>query len=491
MTAPGGENWGVLLDPAQDPTPGSPEQVRAVAEQFRRRAEQAQRHTGQLRGAVTERAGLRLWGDYAEILDGKLEALLRQAERLGAAYQACAGALSVYAQELEQARAASRAALQQGSQADERYWSLLKTFASRVPVRVTGAWRGLDAGSAAQLSVNLDPSVQQWAIAVGREAGLAEFERQSAARAAVQAGDYHRQAAARCAARVLAALSGLPAGSPGQAANPAPARPVSPAEQRLLDGLRAELRGDPEALDALETVVAKLGPQAAGERLAKAQAKGALGRAATGLAKKLREWTDLTEEQRGKVDVWARNAETVQRKIAELDRRFPAASRAGGFEGVQNEIRDLREKLDIMRRDGRQFNPWIGDRILTMEWEVDVALAHPDVRAMSVYVKRRGFSKQEVDVVGYRDGRFEYIDAKRKHLVGIGDVDEAWTQLEKQLGVAHDPDPDWPVQYPDPRIVYYPKNGITAEAAEELERRAGPGGRRVRVLGPRIEEAGR
>ncbi|MCW3815106.1 hypothetical protein ONA91_11635 [Micromonospora sp. DR5-3] len=492
MSLPGGENWAVL-DLTEDPTPGSPEQVRALAGQFRQRAEQAQRHTQRLHGVATERAGLRLWGDYAEILDGKLGTLPRYADHLGAAYHACAGAMTTYAQELDQARAASRAALRQGSQADERYRQLLATFASVVPLRFTGTglWRGLDAATAAQLSAQHGPSIQQWAVAVGRNAGMCESERKLARGGAEQAGYFHRDAAARCAARILAAVHDLPADQSGHTANPAGGGRVSSADQRRLDGLRAALTDDPEALDALETVIAKLGPRVAGERLVKAQANGALGRAATGLAKKLRDWTDLTEEERRRVGVWLRNAETVQRKIAELDRRFPDASKAGGFEGVKSEFRDLRGKLDVMLRDAREFNPRIGDRILTMEWEVDVALAHPDVRAVSINVKRRGYSKQEVDVVGYRDGRFEFIDAKRKHLVDVGDVDEAWTQLEKQLGVAADPDPNWPVQYPNPRIIYYPKNGITPEAAEELERRVGPGGRRVRVLGPRIDGAGR
>ncbi|MEU5948480.1 hypothetical protein ABZ793_23365, partial [Micromonospora sp. NPDC047465] len=206
------ENW-LVVDQRTDPTPGSPEQVRALADRLRQQADQSRKAGQRLRGVAADRARLRLWGDYADVLDVMLADLPDDAATLTTAYDACAAALSGYAQELDQVQTASRLALRQGTQAHERYQALLQRFCQVVPVSFQGddIWRGLDGASAAHLSQGLREPERQWAVALGREAGMCEFERQMACRAVAQAAYRHRDAANRCAQAVLAAAPRLSA----------------------------------------------------------------------------------------------------------------------------------------------------------------------------------------------------------------------------------------------------------------------------------------
>ncbi|MEV5769452.1 hypothetical protein AB0L34_33565, partial [Micromonospora sp. NPDC052213] len=206
------ENW-LVVDQRTDPTPGSPEQVRALADRLRQQADQSRKAGQRLRGVAVDRARLRLWGDYADVLDVMLAELPDDAATLTTAYDACAAALSGYAQELDQVQTASRLALRQGTQAHERYQALLQRFCQVVPVSFQGGglWRGLDAASAAHLSQGLREPERQWAVALGREAGMCEFERQTACRAVAEAAHRHQDAANRCAQAVLAAAPRLSA----------------------------------------------------------------------------------------------------------------------------------------------------------------------------------------------------------------------------------------------------------------------------------------
>ncbi|MET7750610.1 hypothetical protein [Micromonospora sp. NPDC005367] len=475
------ENWSVL-DRTSDPAPGSPEQVRALAERLRQQAELARRRGDRLRGVIADRARLRLWGDYAELLDGRLDPLPKEAALLGAAYGACATALLVYAQELDQLRIASRAALQRGIQAHEQYVSLLRAYAQHAPVPagVGGqVWRGLDEAVAFRQCQALQEPLRQYLLGLGRSAGMCEFERKMARHTAAQIEYRHRDAANRCARAVLAAAPRPLGSSVGSAGQPPGASGPS---QQVLDRLRGALRGDREALAAFDTVVEWIGAEGAAKRLEKMHAAGRLRERTLQLATSFKDRAAPTGERRDNVDVWLRNADTVGRKIDELERRFPNAD----IDGLKKDFRELRRDLDQMARDGSRYDEKRGGRVLTMEWEVDVALAHPDVRAVSIYVKGNGETRREIDIVGFRDGRFEWIDAKREPLIQLNDVEKHWEQLRGQMRAAENPDPRWPV-FDNPRIILYPRNGTTTEAAEELQSRVGPGGHRPTVLGPWIE----
>ncbi|MEU5565211.1 hypothetical protein [Micromonospora musae] len=476
------ENWWVL-DRKTDPTPGSPDQLRVLAEQLRQQAERARRRGDRLRGVIADRARLRLWGDYAELLDGRLGPLPREATAMSAAYGACASALSGYAQELDQLQIASRTALQRGIQAHEQYVSLLAAYARYVPVPSGGGqvWRGLTEAVAYQQCQALAEPLRQYLLGLGRNAGMCEYERKVACRAATQAEYRHLDAANRCAQAVLAAAP-RPSGRTDESAGQPASRGGTGPDQQKLDQLRASLHGDPESLTAFDTVVDWMGAEDAAKRLGKMHAAGRLRERILQLGSNFADKAPPTGQRRRNVEGWLGNAETVGRKIDELERRFPKAR----IDGLKKDYRELRRDLDEMARDGSRYDEKRGARVLTMEWEVDVALAHPDVRAVSIYVKGNGETRREIDVVGYRDGRFEWIDAKREPLIDLTDVEKHWEQLRGQMSAAEDPDTRLPT-FDNPRIILYPRNGITRYAAEELQKRVGPGGRRTTVLGPWID----
>ena len=203
------ENWWVL-DLAGDPTPGSPAEIRAMAERLNRHAQLIDRQAATLRGVVAQRAALQLSGDYAARLDTHLPRLPGEAARLSAAYASCARALTTYAIEVDQARTASRQALQRGAQADEAYQGLLRRFSQLVPMTFSGSglWRGLNGNSAASLSNAAGLRAERWtyAVQVGNNAGRCESERQFACQQARTAARYYEEASRRCAAAIRAAI---------------------------------------------------------------------------------------------------------------------------------------------------------------------------------------------------------------------------------------------------------------------------------------------
>ncbi|MFF0749397.1 hypothetical protein [Streptomyces sp. NPDC004267] len=263
---------------------------------------------------------------------------------------------------------------------------------------------------------------------------------------------------------------------------------LPPGGEPTLEEMRRSLEGDTEATQALAMVVESFGDAKARELLAQSFRVGRLRDRVIGLAKKVGARTGLTEQQQANVGKWLADCRILDGKIRRLGARFQAAEgiTLPGYESLMSGFTQLRKGIEGMREDGRKYDEKLGERVSTMDWEVQVALNHPDLRGVNVYVKQRGREKRELDVVGYREGRFEWIDAKLKHLVTMSDVDGIWDQARGQMEAAQDPDPDYPNRYENPQIVFDFKNGVTPEAAEFLEGKVGPGGQHMIVRGPRI-----
>ncbi|MET8912510.1 hypothetical protein, partial [Micromonospora sp. NPDC004551] len=209
------EDWRVI-DLNSDPTPASPEHFRALAKKLTERGQGAQKVRERLAETAMLRIGIRLSGEYAEALDKRLTALPAEADRLVVAYQACAQALTVYAEELQQARTATRNALRQGTEADRSYRQMLGTFCEIVSLTLTGPglWRGLNTQTAARWCQRLPPDRWQAAMQVAQRAGYWEETRQFHGRVAIQAAEFHRAAVLRCVTRIREAAPTAPAPAP-------------------------------------------------------------------------------------------------------------------------------------------------------------------------------------------------------------------------------------------------------------------------------------
>ncbi|MEV8413604.1 hypothetical protein AB0P45_08315 [Streptomyces niveus] len=264
--------------------------------------------------------------------------------------------------------------------------------------------------------------------------------------------------------------------------------PVNLPSGPTLEQMKQRLRGDGEALAALNEIVDKIGKEKAEKRLSWAYNNNDLRARVIELHGKLSKHSELTKEQERNVKKWLTECDALDRKIKQLGSKFTENEKVvlPGYEGLVSGSTKLRKLIEAMRQDGRKYDEKLAERILTMTWEVDVALDHPDLRGVGVFVKQRGEDRREIDIVGFRDGRFEWIDAKLKHLVGMGDIGEIWDQACGQMRAGSDPDPAYPNRYDNPQIVFDFKNGITPAAAEELESRRGPNGERMIVRGPRL-----
>ncbi|MES4901701.1 MULTISPECIES: DUF6531 domain-containing protein [unclassified Streptomyces] len=211
------EDWSVL-DLTGDPVPGDPARIQTLAAQLKREAEHAEQHTSRLRQVAANSGDLRMQGDYAPRFLRRLAELPEQAARLGPAHEKCGNALAAYAQQLEQAKIQSRAALSRGMQADAQYQAALQQFCSLVPVTFSGGggiWRGLNAATAGQLSQYQRPEIRQTAVRIGSYAGQAEQERQAAAQMARAAARAASEAETICAQAIRAAAP-RGGGAPGQ-----------------------------------------------------------------------------------------------------------------------------------------------------------------------------------------------------------------------------------------------------------------------------------
>lgn len=263
--------------------------------------------------------------------------------------------------------------------------------------------------------------------------------------------------------------------------------PVNLPSGPTLEQMKQRLSGDGEALAALNEIVDKIGKEKTEKRLSWAYNNNDLRARMIDLYRKLSKHSELTKEQERNIKKWLTECDTLDQKIKQLGSKFTENEKVTlpGYEGLESGSTKLRKLIEAMRQDGRKYDEKLAERILTMTWEVDVALNHPDLRGVGVFVKQRGEDRREIDIVGFRDGRFEWIDAKLKHLVGIGDIGDIWDQACGQMRAGSDPDPAYPNRYDNPQIVFDFKNGITPAAAEELESRRGPNGEHMIVRGPR------
>ncbi|WP_256967683.1 phage tail protein [Streptomyces sp. CS057] len=264
--------------------------------------------------------------------------------------------------------------------------------------------------------------------------------------------------------------------------------PVDLPSGPTIEQMKQRLSGDDEAIAALNEITEKIGQEKTEKRLTWAYNNNDLRPRVMDLHRKLSKHSELTKEQESDVKRWLTECDTLDQKIKQLGSKFEESEKITlpGYEGLVSASKKLRTSIEVMRQDGRKYDKKLAERILTMTWEVDVALNHPDLRGVGVFVKQRGEDRREIDVVGFRDGRFEWIDAKLKHLVGMGDIAEIWNQAYGQMQAASDPDPNYPNRYESPQIVFDFKNGITSEAAKDLTSRSGPNGERMIVRGPII-----
>ncbi|GAA0899321.1 hypothetical protein GCM10009574_083640 [Streptomyces asiaticus] len=226
----------------QDPVPGDPVQIRALAARLLREAEYAEQHANRLRQVAANHANLRMEGDYAARFQTVLAELPQPAAPLGPAHEACGKALTAYAETLEEAKTQSRIALSRGIEADAQYTAALRQFYSVVPVSSTGSglWRGLNGATAGYLSQYQPPEIRQMAVQIGSYAGQAEQERQAAALMAREAAQVAAEAEVQCAEVIRAAIP-----TPGSAAEQPSARPVrvEVARTRALQAARGALSG--------------------------------------------------------------------------------------------------------------------------------------------------------------------------------------------------------------------------------------------------------
>ncbi|MGW0432233.1 toxin glutamine deamidase domain-containing protein [Micromonospora sp. NPDC003197] len=199
------DNW-QILDLTSDPIPGSPDQIRAVAAQLRRRAASADRYANRLRVISSNSGLLKLQGNFAAIYRDSLASLPAEASKISPAYSACADILSAFANLMDQAKASARTALSQGMQADAQYRSLLAQFYALTSgvSSAGGIWRGLNESSALALTAGRDVAVREFARRIGYNAGLCEQQRQNLRRFVLQLAHAHHQAGIRCAALIRA-----------------------------------------------------------------------------------------------------------------------------------------------------------------------------------------------------------------------------------------------------------------------------------------------
>jgi hypothetical protein len=194
------DDW-ELLDLAGDPTPGSPDVVRAAADRLSAQKVVLDDCVTRLRALDARREQLQLAGDFAAPFEQGLATLVHRVSPISLAYQAASDALAIFATELEQAQRLSRTALVDGVAADFDYRRLLQAFYSLVPVVVPagGTWRGLTESTAIEFSAGLDPMTQQEAASIGYQASQCEVDRQAARAQAIRAAEFYEAAANRCA----------------------------------------------------------------------------------------------------------------------------------------------------------------------------------------------------------------------------------------------------------------------------------------------------
>ncbi|MGK5629286.1 hypothetical protein [Streptomyces sp. URMC 123] len=262
-------DWSVL-GLQKNPIPGNPARIMRLVAQLRQEAEQAENCASRLQHIAGRSANLRMEGEYAPKFRQVLINLPRESARLGPAHRACANALSLYAEHLQQAQLEARNALSLGMGADAQYKNALRQFYSLVPVipSAGGVWRGLNQSTALYYSQQLPAHIREIAARIGNFAAEAERDRQRAAQLARRAEQSLLEAEQRCAQAILEAVSDV------RAYHYAPLVRGGDLEQRFRDSIR-QLPGDKRPKPHnLETILDRLSTHPHGQEIAEIIASG-------------------------------------------------------------------------------------------------------------------------------------------------------------------------------------------------------------------------
>jgi YD repeat-containing protein len=198
---------------SEDPTPGDPEAVRALATRLGLQATTAEGGTTRLRAIAGGGGGeLAMRGDYAASYAEALRELPGQLAKLATAYRGAGGALSAYATTLADAKTKSAAALRNGLDAQGRYRGALAQVAALLPPdRAMLLWPDdeLSPASIAQATANLPtPELAGQVQVIARHGQDARYDQTLAARLASEAKTMRDGAVTTCAQGIDDALKG-------------------------------------------------------------------------------------------------------------------------------------------------------------------------------------------------------------------------------------------------------------------------------------------
>lgn len=196
--------WQVL--DIEDPTPGDPYQIRALAERLRTEAELFEKHTRQLGLMAETGRGLRVPGDDGAEFHTIMVELRAESARLGVAYGACGDALWAFVDSLEQAKAQASSALNRGTRAAAECKALMNHLCSLLSIPPSDDWRDLSGVIARELRENHSAATQKAAAPLCRDAREAEEEFRQAMTTAMEAARMRTEAEATCLQAIRAAF---------------------------------------------------------------------------------------------------------------------------------------------------------------------------------------------------------------------------------------------------------------------------------------------
>jgi uncharacterized protein YukE len=205
----GGVGWEILgFD--DDPVQGDPERLRSLASRLGEEADRSRAHAERLRGLAARGGEMRMEGEYAQRYRDALNALPQQAAVLEPAHQDAMSALNEHAGMVEQAKAQSRAALERGVEAKQRYDVAVSRLES------------LQAEAAMASSPDQVYEIQVYANQLQNAAREAEQDLMAARQMAAQAGEIAEDSAVKCANILASAAPKPPPGHAGSGTGEAP-----------------------------------------------------------------------------------------------------------------------------------------------------------------------------------------------------------------------------------------------------------------------------
>ncbi|MGH3903728.1 MAG: DUF6531 domain-containing protein [Pseudonocardiaceae bacterium] len=201
--------WDVL-DLSEDPTPGDPHRVRALAQKLLGEAESVEHNTSRLRSVTTGSDSLRMEGDYAPAFREVLGELPGELTKLGTAYRRCGDALSAFATSLADAKSQAGNALRQGQDAQNTIQGALRQIRAALPPDRAAMVSDRQVPTEFTLNAaiaDLDEGTKAQARAALRRAQYAEQDRARARRLATDAAGLRGDAEGTCVEGIQDALN--------------------------------------------------------------------------------------------------------------------------------------------------------------------------------------------------------------------------------------------------------------------------------------------